>query len=357
MLSEDARNRHSATAPPAGLSEQKKKELAAAELEARRLSLARNPSAPNIPFPGELQYFRTGLESPPFSVHSFAPRTPGRRRASASKASPEYPSSSDSNSSRAGGPLGLPATPKAMKHPKYNGYEETAPAVPGVPDNTILLSDARYHGGIDQLGRSMSVPVPENQHPGTIPMDLPMHPRFNPRLPRSRSNSRNRNMGHRRESSREVGSNFGGSPVSISIEETIENAMQRNPAENPPILPELQHLNTPPPPPPPLGLSGPASPRESSGTIDIAIDNEHMARLLPRAMTAAPAPSMEMRSGVERRRMSFDHRRGKSVNESFSSKIRNLARMGSNGRGTEPWAAPDETQMPYETVSATDGRI
>ncbi|KAG2417689.1 hypothetical protein HFD88_008908 [Aspergillus terreus] len=357
MLSEDARNRHSATAPPAGLSEQKKKELAAAELEARRLSLARNPSAPNIPFPGELQYFRTGLESPPFSVHSFAPRTPGRRRASASKASPEYPSSSDSNSSRAGGPLGLPATPKAMKHPKYNGYEETAPAVPGVPDNTILLSDARYHGGIDQLGRSMSVPVPENQHPGTIPMDLPMHPRFNPRLPRSRSNSRNRNMGHRRESSREVGSNFGGSPVSISIEETIENAMQRNPAENPPILPELQHLNTPPPPPPPLGLSGPASPRESSGTIDIAIDNEHMARLLPRAMTAAPAPSMEMRPGVERRRMSFDHRRGKSVNESFSSKIRNLARMGSNGRGTEPWAAPDETQMPYETVSATDGRI
>ncbi|KAL4894965.1 hypothetical protein BDV59DRAFT_158667 [Aspergillus ambiguus] len=357
MLSEESRNRHSATAPPAGLSEQKKKELAAAELEARRLSLARNPSAPNIPFPGELQHFRTGLESPPFSAHSFGSRTPGRRRTSASKASPEYPSSSDSNSSRSGGPIGLPATPKAMKHPKYNGYEETTPAVPSVPDNTILLSDARYQGDGDRLGRSMSVPVPENQHPGPIPMDLPMHPRFNPQLPRSRSTSRNRNMSHRRGSSRDLGSSFGGSPVSISIEETIENAMQRKPVENPPILPELQHLNTPPPPPPPLGLSGTTSPRESSGTIDIAIDNEDMGRLLPRAMTAAPALSMETRPTLDRRRMSFDHRQGKSANESFSSKIRNLARMGSNGRGSEAWAHPDEAQIAYETVAATDGRI
>lgn len=165
-------------------------------------------------------------------------------------------------------------------------------------------------------------------------------------------------MGHRRESSREVGSNYGGSPVTISIEETIENAMQKRALENPPILPELQHLNPPPPPPPPLGLPGTASPRDSSGTIDIAIDNEDMGRILPRAMTAAPAPTMETRPMLERRRMSFDHRRGKSVNESFSTKIRNLARMGSTNRGPEVWISPPEPQMPnmYD-MSLNEGRI
>ncbi|KAF9891828.1 hypothetical protein FE257_003313 [Aspergillus nanangensis] len=356
MLSEEVRNRHSATAPPTGLLELKRRELAAAELEARRLSLARNPSAPNIPLPGEAQPARMGLESPPFTANSFGPRTPGRRRVSTSKVSPEYPSSSDSNSSRSGGPVGLPATPKAMRHPRYNGYEETAPAVPSVPDGTILLSDARYQPDAETISRSMSVPVPETQHFGMIPTDIPTHPRFNPHLPRSRSNSRNRNMSHRRESSREVSSNFGGSPVSISIEETIENAMQRRAIENPPILPELQHLNTAVPPPPPLhSLSGTASPRESSGTIDIAIDNENMGRLLPRAMTAAPASSMETRPMMERRRTSYDHRRGKSVNESFSSKIRNLARMGSSNRGSELWGSAGE--IPYETVPVTEGRI
>lgn len=364
MLSpEQAREIHSATVPPTGLSEQRRKELAAAELEARRLSLARNPSAPNIPFPGELQPSRSALESPPFSVNSFGPRTPGRRRVSSGKGSPEYPSSSDSNSSRSGGPPGLPSTPKAMRHPRYNGYEETVPSVPPVPDSATLLTDPRYFmGEAERIGRSMSVPVPENQQTGPVPTDLPTHPRFNPRLPRSRSTSRGRNAGHRREGSREMsgsgGYSYGGSPVTISIEETIENAMQQKQVENPPILPELQHLNPPPPPPPPFVplSSGSASPRESSGTIDIAIDdNENMGKLLPRAMTAAPALNMETRPSLERRRMSFDHRRGRSVNESFTSKIRNLTRMGS--RGPESWVPAGEMQIPYESVQMAESRM
>jgi hypothetical protein len=349
------RNASVATLPPTALSEQRRKELAAAELEARRLSLARNPSAPNIPFPGELQYNRSPLGSPPLSRTSANQRTPARRRASTSKASPDYPSSSDSNSSRSGGPLGLPATPKAMRHPKYpNGYEETVS-----PDNVITLSDARYQGEAERIGRSMSVPVPEHQ-PGPMPVDLPTHPRFNPRLPRSRSTSRSRNIGHRRESSRELGGSggypYGSSPVTVSIEETIENSMGLKEFENPPILPELQHLNTPPPPPPPAPL-GPVSPRASSGTIDIAIDNENLGRLLPRAMTAAPAISTESRPTIERRRTSFDHRRGKSVNESFTNKIRNLTRMRSNSRGLDNWTSSRDTGVPYESVQMSDGRI
>jgi hypothetical protein len=358
MLTEENRALHSATVPPAvpkiGLAELRRKELAAAELEARRLSLARNPSAPNIPFPGELQCPRNAPESPPFSVNSFGARTPGRRRVSASKASPEYPSSSDSNSSRSG-PLGLPTTPRAMRHPKYNGYQETVPSVPNIPDNSSLLSDAKYQGEAERISRSMSVPVPEIQQPGTVPFDLPMHPRFNPRLPRSRSNSRTRTKGHRRESSREQGGySYGGSPVSVSIEEGIEHALGPRQHENPPILAELQHLNTPPPPPPPLPMLHCASPRESSGTIDIAIDNENLGKLLPRAMTAAPALNMETRPTLEQRRISFDHRRGKSVNESFSNKIRNLARMGSISRGPEGWG---DTHFPYESIPMAEGRI
>ncbi|GLA32742.1 hypothetical protein AnigIFM63604_009194 [Aspergillus niger] len=331
------------------LVEQRRKELAAAELEARRLSLARNPSAPNIPFPGELQPSRSALENATFSINAFAPRTPGRNRTATNKGSPEYPSSSDSNSSRSGVPLGLPATPKAMKHPKYNGYEETAPTPPVPSDAGILLSDAKYQGDAERIGRSMSVPVPESHQFGAVPTDLPMHPRYNPHLPRSRSTSRTRSMAPRRDSG---GHSYGGSPVTVSIEETIENAMANQQTENPPILPELQHLSPPPPPPPPTAPL--ASPRESSGTIDIAIDNEDFGRLLPRAMTTGPTLHMDGRPGLEQRRMSFEHRRGRSVNESLSSKIRNLARMGST-KSTDSWVATD-ISIPYESV-IVDGRI
>ncbi|KAL2813915.1 hypothetical protein BJX63DRAFT_209257 [Aspergillus granulosus] len=341
---------------PAAIAEMKRKELAAAELEARRLSLARNPSAPNIPFPGEIQYTRGILESPPFNIQSFTPRTPGRSMIPP-KTSPDYPSSSDSNSSRAGVPLGLPATPRAMRHPKYSGASESEPMPPPPPpppsappptDHApLLLSDAKYQGEAERIPRSMSVPVPEVLPPNRH-VDMPMHPHFNPNLPRSRSSDRNRAMQHRRKSSRELSTggnyNYGTSPVAVSIEETMEKAM-------PPILPELQHLNTPPPPPP---IPASTTSRESSGTIDIAIDNEGLGRLLPRAMTAGPALSSESRPTVVRR-MSLEHRRNRSVNESFSSKIRNLTRRSS--KGSDAWGSPPDNRGSYDGMPVTDGRI
>ncbi|KAL6232972.1 hypothetical protein BDW75DRAFT_8209 [Aspergillus navahoensis] len=334
--------------------ELRRKELAAAELEARRLSLARNPSAPNIPFPGEIQYTRGVLESPPFSVQSFTPRTPGRNILPP-KTSPDYPSSSESNSSRSGGPVGLPATPRAMRHPKYSGASESEPMPPppppppSAPPQTdtapLLLSDARYQGEAERIPRSMSVPVPEVQPPSR-PTDMPMHPHYNPNLPRSRSSDRNRSIHHRRQSSRELSAaggshDYGSSPVTVSIEEAMEKTL-------PPILPELQHLNNNTPPPPPsipvsiASLSGAGSQRESSGTIDIVIDNENLGRLLPRAMTAGPALSTNSTTAEVKppigRRMSLEHRRNRSVNESFSSKIRNLTRRSS--RGSDAWGSP-----------------
>lgn len=372
----------SPTTPFVSLAERKRRELAAAELEARRLSLARNPSAPNIPFPGDLQSakspvsVRSPVESPPlFSGNSyFPPRVPSRNNIPPSKNSPEYQSGSDSSSGRSGRsgpPLGLPATPRAMRHPKYgNGLDqERPPSVPVLPtDNygAVLLSDARYQGEAERIGRSMSVPMPEGQFanisPAPMPTDIPMHPRFNPNLPRSRSNSRSRNMGHRRTSS--GGYISGTSPnVTVSIEETIENAMHSRrpsapyvesipPPPPPPILPELQHLNTPPPPPPIPGPHEAVSPRGSSATIDIAIDNVDMGHLLPRAMTAAPTLNANDARQSIGRRMSFDHRRNRSSNESFTNKLRSLTRMRSNSRSVEPWTTHHDPEVPYESVQS-----
>lgn len=372
---EEAQELVSPTTPFVSLAEKKRRELAAAELEARRLSLARNPSAPNIPFPGEVQSARTPVESPWTNGNSFfPPRAPSRNKIPPGKSSPEYQSSSDSNSSRSGMPLGLPATPRAMRHPKYGAghEEERPPSVPTLPtDNSgaILLTDARYSGGAEKIERSMSVPMPDGPASSTTPVhsDIPMHPRFNPNLPRSRSSSR---TGHRRTSS---GSYISGtSPqITVSIEETIEHAMQQQqqasapntdsipppppPPPPPPILPELQHLKNTPPPPPPPPFHEVSSPRESSATIDIAIDNEEMGSLLPRAMTAAPALNGPDARHSLSRRMSFEHRRNRSSNssESFANKLRNLTRMRSNSRSVEPWAQhPAESEAPYESVQS-----
>lgn len=369
---EEAQDLVSPTTPFVSLAEKKRRELAAAELEARRLSLARNPSAPNIPFPGELQSARTPVESPWTNGNSFfPPRAPSRNKIPPSKSSPEYHSSSDSNSSRSGMPAGLPATPRAMRHPKYGvGHEEERPpSVPNLPtDNSggMLLTDARYSGGHEKIERSMSVPMPDASANNTTPVhsDIPMHPRFNPNLPRSRSSSR---TGHRRTSS---GSYISGSSpqITVSIEETIENAMQQQrttppntdsippPPPPPPILPELQHLKNTPPPPPLPPFHEVSSPRESSATIDIAIDNDEMGRLLPRAMTAAPALNGADPRHSLSRRMSFDHRRNRSSNsnESFANKLRSLTRMRSNSRSVEPWTQ-QESEAPYESVQSHAG--
>lgn len=361
-----------------GISEQRRKELAAAELEARRLSLARNPSAPNIPFPGDIRAnTRSPPVGPPFSISPFSPRSQARQRTPSNKESQGNRSSSDSGSSQPCAPSGLPTSSLAMR--KYNNSTANVHEDPNAnaADTPILLSDARYQPEAERIGRSTSVPAPESQpvNVNSIPLDLPTHPRYNPNLPRSRSTSRTRNLSHRRDNSRELGSPggyFGGSPVAISIEETLANAMQKEQSSDnqPPILPELQHLNTPPPPPPPpFSTSACASPRESSGTIDIAFDNENLGRLLPRAMTAGPTSTnaIDIRASVngsasaspDRRRMSFDHhRRGKSANEnlSFTSKIRNFTRMRSNSRGMDGWGSPPtvEAELPYESVQIVD---
>jgi hypothetical protein len=70
-------------------------------------------------------------------------------------------------------------------------------------------------------------------------------------------------------------------------------------------------------------------------------------------MTAAPTLNAnEARQSIGRR-MSFDHRRNRSSNESFTNKLRSLTRMRSNSRSVEPWTTHQyENEMPYESMQS-----
>lgn len=362
---------HKPASSLAGLSaaERAKREQAAAELEARRLSLARRPSAPNIPLPGEIQAAAapaaSSIDSPPSSGGSggsFSQRL--RSRSNASRPSPDYPNASDSSSSRGRStvPVGLPAAPGAMRYPKHSDghVDEDSQGIPDLP----TLPSTTYQADAAKISRSMSVPIVDYQP--AVPSDLPHHPRYNPMIPRSRSTSRTRGpMGHRRDGSRDlhgISTNRYGSPppVSVSIE---GDGQQDSKATAPPILPELQHLTTPPPPPP---APDPGS-RESlkdTGTINIVIDeNAQVGNDLPRPFTTGPTSTAETQPVRETRRGSVEHRRGRSINESIATKIRNFTgRMRSTSRGpgarSPPTESPDKVS-PYESIQmvTADNRI
>ncbi|KAJ9247944.1 hypothetical protein DTO195F2_8983 [Paecilomyces variotii] len=352
--------------------ERTRKELAAAELEARRLSLARRPSAPNIPLPGEIHHTKSASDSPPFTAVSFNQRAQAKSRTGTNNSSPEYPNSSDSGSSKrsSGVPIGLPATPKAMRLPKYSSdLPPDAPAAPEISDDAATSPGPTSPDQPERLGRSRY--GPSEKFEIGIPADLPAHPYYKPEIPRSRSTSRTRFPGHYRQNSRDWGVHgsptYGSSPsVTVSIEETLANSMQEagsTDAQNPPLIPELQHLNQPLPPPPAPGSREGQSPQNSTGTIDIAIDNDILAKSFPRAMTAAPTMTADSKPTREQRRMSFDHRRGRSINESFASKIRNFTdRMRSTSRNRYARSPPvdsSEQVSPYESIQITsyDNRL
>lgn len=121
-----------------------KKQLAAKELEDRRLSLARRPSAPPIPSPGDLTFGRPGMTPRSHtelgnSPHSHMP--PLSRSATVDpEAMMRYGKTTGTSTTSA--PIGLPATPRAMRHPRYMSADpdRDAPPVPELPDTLSSLS-------------------------------------------------------------------------------------------------------------------------------------------------------------------------------------------------------------------------
>jgi hypothetical protein len=372
--------------------ERTRKELAAAELEARRLSLARRPSAPPIPHPEEWSSRRYANNERARSYTNGSPYANGSpnsnngsfsyRMMSRSRTSIDLVTTSDSNSSgkESGSvPYGLPGTPRAMRHPKYD--LDDAPVVPDVPDDLSSLNENSYRPNLilDEPTRSNSAPIPEKSSRGAlppspgspppVPADLPTHPAFQRNLPPSSLKSRAFSPGRGRDVSRErkvspreappgtLG--YGPSPPgSAGIEEMMKMASNQ---EGPTMLPELQHLASPPPPPPPPIYTEEPTPTSPLGTINIAIDDKTKSISSRHGTPVIDVGTTSQASSPDPGRSSADHRRGRSLNEGFTNRFKVFAdRVRSPSRGRHTRSPPIEVSTkpsPYESVPSLEEQM
>jgi len=292
-----------------------KKEQAARELEERRKSLARRPSVPPIVHPEELgtlspiSYRQAEPDWNKYQLPKQIQMQPPRSQTTSPpnlQTSPGYLKDGNGSSVQ----IGLPATPRAMRHPKYDPDNKDIPDVPQIPEKYDAsppptwgsLNAISYNSAFESLAplpkttymaapkrspkRSSSAPIPEEPplSPHPLPAGLPTHPAFQAALPPSsrRKNSldptggrspllspRKINPGESQPGtlgyeSRNNSPVYAQPPSQMGgIDETIEASVQPlNPSNDnltppppppppaPPILKELQHLAMPPPPPP-----------------------------------------------------------------------------------------------------------
>lgn len=257
---------------------QRKKEQAARELEERRKSLAKRPQAPPIPHPNDIApaLLRIGVEAP--EATSLPEYVPPRCATEPPK----------SMYARNGPPIGLPATPKAMRlvlqSEEMSGRREK-PSMPPIPASFVQMQPPPM---------TMISPKQDDIKPLTLLPSTVYQPPSRPPIPRSMSapipdDPPNAHHFRRKGSVNEV----------RGIAEVIEEGGRRRSQEDmmmmpppppaPPLLRELQHLAIPPPPPPaPLPharRSPPAGGAIGSGMIEIVMDDDE-------PMTAAPNDGM-----------------------------------------------------------------
>lgn len=305
--------------------------------------------------------------------------------------------------STASAPIGLPATPRAMRHPKYMGSDtsdrEHAPPVPDLPGNLSELSSLGTASSLSQVTNSMltsnasqlsgtqltsalstepsrkpyetddigpllpstTFSQTKDNRSNSAPPEQPSgtHPAYKSSLP---SSSRRHSLlrGHIRKIAPPDASQVSSvSSNHASIDETLSPGPKDDAVfivpefkldkVEPPVLPELQHLAGPPPPPPPpplftQGLNNP------SGVINITIDESAPGLAIERP---AALPSTTYPQPMERASTTSptSHRRGRgSVSESFGSRFRGFGdRMRSTSRNRTK-SPQDYKPSPYESV-------
>ncbi|KAK3677917.1 hypothetical protein LTR78_002012 [Recurvomyces mirabilis] len=398
-----------------------RRELAAKELEDRRLSLARRPSAPQIPMPLDFQ--------PPVIRPSMAPRSntelgdsPRSAHPPLSRShtvEPEPTNKSPITIKPMLPPMGLPATPRAMRNPRPMGSTESSEqgAAPPVPDMPFAYSEISSGGSItgsalsqitgSNLSQTSSIPnqasyltqpsqVSGISNPPRSPVEgdglaallpstvfgqkgqgLPrsasapidnnvtgVHPAYKSTLPSTRRLSAMR--GNVRKIS--PPDNHVPPITPVSIDETIANNEQQilvlndeptHDDNEPPILPELQHLAGPPPPPPPPMMFHNAS-TVSSDIISIAIGGSSASELsstLPSTHYPTSTPP-HYPQPMERSTTSSptSHRQGRgSVSETFGSRFRGYTdrmRSQSRSRAKSPptGSGTPQPHAPYESI-------
>lgn len=246
---------------------QRRKELAALELEERRKSLAKRAETPRIPHPDSYApspYMRVGVEAAEEMPKDDLPP----------RSATEPP---QNMYAKAGPSIGLPATPKAMRLIMEHDNKEDRPEVPEIPStfaekhlietspkqetaeemdessSLFLLPSTVYQPpqpGRADIPRSMSAPIPD---------ELPHHSR------------------HRSKKSVAEPSHTIDEIVHREVPGLQGDSIPPPPPSAPPLLKELQHLATPPPPPPaPLAYSRMQSSSNGSMTpgVEIVMDDE-----------------------------------------------------------------------------------
>lgn len=368
-----------------------RKEIAARELEERRLSLARRPSAPAIPLPSDLLSSRPGIGSRSHTDLDNSPRSMTPPFFRSSTADPEVPSryGKITITPTSSAQIGLPATPRAMKHPYYMRSEpqdHDAPPVPALPGSlssnggsllsqatgssisqlgpsslsqagpsspsqvsSSLLSDQSRDVEDDTVGQLLPSTVfgRSNAHGGPRAASAPLEGEM---TEQKQTKAKTPGPDHSRRMSTGRGQVRMISPPASPIEElnpshisSIDHALHSNndqhvivldqstEDDDPMLLPELQHLATPPPPPPaPSYYQYLQSSRSEVGLPTIEGNTSTTATATSGTasdLSQAPTSFPQFPYQMERASTaSPTHRRGHgSISESFGSRIRGVA--------------------------------
>ncbi|RDA91717.1 hypothetical protein CP533_2342 [Ophiocordyceps camponoti-saundersi (nom. inval.)] len=231
---------------------QRKREQAARELEERRKSLAKRPQAPQIPHPNDIS------PRPPRRVGIESSEPAEETRHVPARCATEPPK-------RSGPPIGLPATPKAMRlimEADKAGAIEMPPLPltfaqrhsPNTsPDKekslTVLPSTVYQPPARPAIPRSMSAPIPDESH----------GPRHRPVAAAAAAATKPTEM-------RGIDEVMGGQRRRSHEESAFPVPPPPPPPPPPPMLKELQHLATMPPQHAVGGIA--------SGTIEIVMDED-----------------------------------------------------------------------------------
>ena len=368
---------------------QQRKEAAARELEERRKSLARRPSAPTIPHPHELSPVSGGNQLQSLAELSSAVFVPPRDLPTRSQT--VEPGATRGSHTNRGPPIGLPATPKAMRlvqdsdHHKmpnvpvppvpatfYQASPSSSPSHRHSPTKTsprktdgqdeaqsqgptALLPSTVYSPPTRQpLLRSMSCPPEEPVAPQNLRKGFDTH--AHSRGPSTRKASTDLTS-PRSDQNRQV--------QRRSQEEQLPPPPPPPPA--PPIIRELQHLATPPPPPPaPLPHMAGGRPvvygGQTPGNIEVVMDDDSQQ---PQQAAPPPPPPVPVAIPVSETTVPIiappappssrnGHRRGRSsVDNSIAGRIsRATERMRSASRSRTNTPALGRTKSPETSAPA-----
>ncbi|KAI1388939.1 uncharacterized protein F4822DRAFT_429555 [Hypoxylon trugodes] len=391
---------------------QLKKEAAARELEERRKSLARRPSAPPIPHPDDLSPI---IARPPSAFElpqtTFIPHKDMPARSHTAD-----PHKSSHTRSGTVPMIGLPATPRAMrlqfetsKSSKSNKHNVAVPPIPAAyksssspsssgqpsPDRPLNISNSANNSPTKSSPTKVSEANAESTPPLTLLPSTVYSPPSRPNIARCMSapipeegmqaggQQPRRGSVSTRKMSADATAGLPGIEERLGAgrhsRRTSRDDQIPPPPPPPPVLKELQHLATPPPPPPaPLPGARPNvyTQPSGSGTIEIVMDEDEQQQQnipppppppqqeqpqQPPPLTIVPVsnpPSSAAIAVSPSSRSGRGHTRGSSFTDnSIAGRIsRATERMRSASRGRTSsilgsrTKSPDTANMPYESV-------